>query len=202
MLEQAAALLGAPPQEVALDHESARAEGKSLPLEALLRGLQERGVAVAAQGDYDPPTTPLDPATGQGVPYPTYAFAAQAALVEVDPDSGLTRVPRVAAAHDVGRAMNPKAVEAQIKGGVVMGLGYALMEEYTPRCSNLHQYHIPTVADAPSIIPIIVESDDEAGPFGAKGVGEPALIPTAPAVAGGLAQALGRRLLDQPFSLE
>lgn len=202
LLEQAAALLGAPAQEISLDHRGARADGQGLPLADLLRGLEQRGVALAAQGDYDPPTTPLDPATGQGVPYPTYAFAAQAALVEVDPDSGLTRVPRVVAAHDVGRAMNPKAVEAQIKGGVVMGLGYALMEEYTPRCSNLHQYHIPTVADAPSITPIIVESHDEAGPFGAKGVGEPALIPTAPAVAGGICQALGRRLFDQPFSLE
>lgn len=202
LVQQAASLLGAPAAEVQLDQSGARAGQRAVSLTALVRGLEARGVPVRAQGDYDPPTSALDPVTGQGDPYPSYAFAAQTALVEVDQDSGQVRVPRVAAAHDVGRAVNPRGVEAQIVGGVVMGLGYALMEDYTPRCGNLHQYHIPTVSDAPEVIPIIVESDDPAGPYGAKGVGEPALIPTAPAVAGGLAQALGRRLYEQPFSLE
>ncbi|MFH1035945.1 MAG: xanthine dehydrogenase family protein molybdopterin-binding subunit [Pseudomonadota bacterium] len=202
LLERAGLLLDAPPQEITLDRDGASAGQRRLPLAALLGDLEARGVPVQAQGDYDPPTSALDPATGQGEPYPVYAFAAQAALVEVDQDSGLTRVPRVAAAHDVGRAVNPRGVEAQIVGGVVMGLGYALMEEYTPHCTNLHQYHIPTVADAPEVITMIVETEGAAGPYGAKGVGEPALIPTAPAVAGGLCQALGRRLYDQPFSLE
>jgi CO/xanthine dehydrogenase Mo-binding subunit len=202
LLEQAARLLQAPAPEVSLDHDGASAGSRRLPLAALVQGLHDRGVEVQAAGHYDPPTSSLDPVSGQGQPYPSYAFAAQAALVEVDQDSGQVRVPVVAAAHDVGRAVNPSAVKAQIVGGVVMGLGYALMEEYTPHCTNLHQYHIPTVADAPQVIPIIVETEDPAGPFGAKGVGEPALIPTAPAVAGGLAMALGRRLRQQPFSLE
>ena len=202
LVQQAASLLGAPAAEVQLDQSGARAGRRAVSLTALVRGLEARGVPVRAQGDYDPPTSALDPVTGQGDPYPSYAFAAQTALVEVDQDSGQVRVPRVAAAHDVGRAVNPRGVEAQIVGGVVMGLGYALMEDYTPRCGNLHQYHIPTVSDSPEVIPIIVESDDPAGPYGAKGVGEPALIPTAPAVAGGLAQALGRRLYEQPFGLE
>jgi CO/xanthine dehydrogenase Mo-binding subunit len=202
LVEQAARLLGAPVEEIVLDRDGASAGQRAVALAELLQGLRERGVPVEAVGDYDPPTSSLDSLSGQGQPYPAYAFAAQAALVEVDRDSGQVRVPQVAAAHDVGRAVNPKGVRAQIVGGVVMGLGYALMEEYTPHCTNLHQYHIPTVADAPRVIPIIIESHDPAGPYGAKGVGEPALIPTAPAVAGGLAMALGRRLHDQPFSLE
>jgi CO/xanthine dehydrogenase Mo-binding subunit len=199
---EAASLLDVDQAEVVLDAQSARAGGRGVSLSVLAGRLEDRGAPARAQGHFDPATTSLDPATGQGSPYQTYAFAAQAALVQVDRDSGETRVRKVAAAHDVGRAVNPKAVESQIMGGVVMGVGYALMEEYEPKMTNLHQYHLPTMADAPEVIPIIVETDDPDGPYGAKGVGEPSLIPTAPAVAGGLAQALGTRLRAQPFSLE
>ena len=129
------------------------------------------------RGSYDPKTTPLD-ADGQGVPYETYAFGAQIAEVDVDLDLGTVKVRRVVAAHDVGRAINPTLVEGQIQGGIVQGLGMALMEAYVPgRTDNLHDYLIPTIGDAPEIECLLIEDAEPAGPFGAKGVGEPALVP-------------------------
>ena len=179
------------------------APDKGIKVTDLARAIEDRGGRAMAEGHFDPRTTGLDPETGQGSPYQTYAFAAHAALVEVDRDTGLIRVDRVAAAHDVGRAVNPKGVEGQIAGGVVMGLGYATMEEYEPgEGVNFDQYHIPTMADVPQITPILIEKGDPEGPFGAKGVGEPALIPTAPAVAAAVGAAVKRPMTDLPLNLE
>ena len=142
-------------------------------------------------GTYDPPTTGLD-ANGQGVPYATYGFAAQIAEVEVDTALGTTKVRHIHAAHDVGRAINPTLVEGQIHGGIAQGLGLALMEEYIPgRTENLHDYLIPSAGDIPPITTYIVEDPDPEGPYGAKGVGEPALIATAPAILGAIRHATG-----------
>ena len=106
-------------------------------------------MVLRAEGHFDPPTAPLD-RDGQGMPYPTYAFAAQIARVEVDLELGTTQGPEIVAAHDVGRAINPTQVEGQIQGGIAQGLGMALMEEYLPgRTENLHDYLIPTVGDVP-----------------------------------------------------
>ncbi len=175
---------------------------RGLAVEEVLKRLAVKGVRARGQGRFDPDTTALDPETGQGSPYQTYAFAAQAVLAQVDRGTAEVRALKVAAAHDVGRAINRRAVEGQIRGGVMMGLGMALMEEYHPGCRNLADYHIPTLADAPEIEPIIVEEPSPDGPQGAKGVGEPALIPTAPALAGAVGQALGRPLRRLPLSLE
>jgi len=99
------------------------------------------------------------------------------------------------AAHDVGRAINPMLVEGQIHGGIAQGLGLALMEEYhAGRTDNLHDYLIPTIGDVPEIECFLVEDLEPAGPFGAKGVGEPALIPTAPAILGAIRHATGVRI--------
>lgn len=142
-------------------------------------------------GTYDPPTTGLD-ANGQGVPYATYGFATQIAEVEVDTALGTTKVLHIHAAHDVGRAINPTLVEGQIHGGIAQGLGLALMEEYIPgRTENLHDYLIPTAGDIPPITTYIIEDPDPEGPYGAKGVGEPALIATAPAILGAIRHATG-----------
>ena len=101
----------------------------------------------------------------------------------------------VIAAHDVGRAINPLLVEGQIEGGIAQGLGLALMEEFTPgRAENLHDYLIPTVGDMPPITSILIEDASPAGPFGAKGIGEPALIPTAPAILNAIHHATGVRI--------
>src|SRR6185295_1795206 len=116
------------------------------------------------EGSFDPPTTPLD-ADGQGVPYATYAFAAQMAVVEVDVDLGTVKVLRIVAAHDVGKAINPSLVEGQIQCGVAQGLGLALMEEYLPgRTENLHDYLIPTIGDVPEIECILIEDREPLGP--------------------------------------
>jgi aldehyde oxidoreductase len=153
---------------------------------------------LAGRGTFDPDTTPLD-ADGQGRPYQTYAFGAQIAEVEVDPELGTVRVRRIVAAHDVGRAINPTQVEGQIHGGIAQGLGFALMEAYVPgRTENLHDYLIPTVGDVPEIECILIEDAEPSGPFGAKGVGEPALIPTAPAILGAIHDAVGIRITTLP----
>jgi aldehyde oxidoreductase len=157
-----------------------------------------QGDVLVGEGNFDPPTTKLD-ANGQGKPYGTYAFAAQMAEVEVDVELGTVKVLRIVAAHDVGRALNPQQVEGQVHGGVAQGLGLALMEEYIPgRTENLHDYLIPTFGDMPPIEVILIEDPEPTGPYGAKGVGEPALIPTAPAIFGAIEHATGVRPTRAP----
>jgi CO/xanthine dehydrogenase Mo-binding subunit len=121
----------------------------------------------------------------------------------VDTLTGEVSVDKIFAAHDVGKAIHPENVMGQICGGVAMGMGFALMEEFTPgQTLSMKDYLVPTVADVPAIVPIIIESAEPTGPFGAKGVGEPALIPTAPAILNALANALGKRIYDLPANLE
>lgn len=154
---------------------------------------------LVGEGSFDPPTTPLD-ADGQGIPYATYAFAAQMATVEVDLELGTVKVLRIVAAHDVGKAINPTLVEGQIQGGIAQGLGLALMEEYLPgRTENLHDYLIPTVGDVPEIDCLLIEDPEPLGPSGAKGVGEPGLVPTAPAILGAVHHATGVRARRIPL---
>ena len=156
------------------------------------------GFALRGEGRYDPPTTALD-ASGQGIPYASFAFAAQCALVEVDIELGTVKVLHMIAAHDVGRAINPDLVVGQIHGGIAQGLGLALMEDYIPgRTDNLHDYLIPTIGDVPPIEVILIERPDPLGPYGAKGVGEPALVATAPAILGAIHHATGARITHLP----
>jgi CO/xanthine dehydrogenase Mo-binding subunit len=156
------------------------------------------GFVLSAEETFDPPTTPLD-ANGQGDPYAVYGFGAHMAEVEVDLELGTTRVLQITAAHDVGRAINPTLTEGQIEGGVAQGLGLALMEEYHPgRTENLHDYLIPSAGDMPPVESILIEDASPVGPFGAKGIGEQALIPTAPAILNALYDATGVRLRQVP----
>lgn len=165
---------------------------------ATLPRLNDQADVLLGEGRFDPPTTMLD-ANGQGVPYATYGFAAQMALVEVDIELGTVKVKKIIAAHDVGKAVNPTQVEGQIHGGIAQGLGLALMEEYLPgRTENLHDYLIPTVGDVPEIDVIMIEDAEPLGPFGAKGVGEPGLVPTAPAILGAIRHATGVRVTEVP----
>jgi CO/xanthine dehydrogenase Mo-binding subunit len=164
--------------------------------------IQKQGTLVA-DGVFDPETVPLDSETGKGAPYATYAFAAHLVRLEVDVMTGQVTVEKVVAAHDVGKAIHPENVIGQINGGVAMGVGFALMEEFDPgKTDSMIDYHIPTCADVPEIIPLIIESQEPSGPFGAKGVGEPALIPTAPAIVNAITQALQKRIYVLPANLE
>jgi CO/xanthine dehydrogenase Mo-binding subunit len=173
-----------------------RADGATLDLSSL--EIDPRGDVLSGHGSFDPPTTVLD-VNGQGIPYACYGFAAQIAEVTVDIRLGLVRVTRMVAAHDVGKAINPTLVEGQIHGGIAQGLGLALMEEYVPsRTENLHDYLIPTFGDMPEIETILIEDPSPLGPYGAKGIGEPALIPTAPAILSAIENATGVRITRLP----
>ncbi len=158
------------------------------------------GDLAVATGHFNPPTVPLD-ADGQGVPYATYGFAAQIAEVEVDTEFGTVKLVTIHAAHDVGRAINPTLVEGQIQGGIAQGIGMALMEEYVNgRTDNLHDYLIPTVGDVPPIEVHLIEDPEPLGPWGAKGVGEPALVATAPAILAAIRDATGAELFEVPVT--
>jgi aldehyde oxidoreductase len=195
------ALVGAPDHallEIVGQTLVARTAGKQLDLS--LAAVDAEGNIAVGEGYFDPPTTPLD-ADGQGSPYATYGFAAQIAEVEVDEALGTTKVLHMHAAHDVGRAINPTQVEGQIHGGIAQGIGMALMEEYVAgRTDNLHDYLIPTIGDVPPITTHLIEDPEPLGPYGAKGVGEPALIATAPAILNAIRHATGVRMTQLPVT--
>ena len=176
---------------------------KGINFSTLAARISDKGGELSWQGYFDPETIPLDPKTGEGVPYATYAFACHVACVEVDTLTGEVSAVKIIAAHDVGKAIHPENVIGQICGGVAMGVGFALMEVFEHgNTESMKDYHIPTAADMPEVIPIIVETPEPTGPFGAKGVGEPALIPTAPAIVNAISNALGQRIYALPASLE
>lgn len=156
------------------------------------------GYALSAEETYDPPTTGLDH-NGQGKPYAQYGYGAQMVELEVDPDLGTIRLVKITAAHDVGRAINPNLATGQIEGGIAQGIGLALMEEYIPgRTENLHDYLIPTFGDVPPIESLLIEVPDPEGPYGAKGLGEHVLIPTAPAILNAIRHATGAEITKVP----
>jgi aldehyde oxidoreductase len=177
-------------------HIGDESECKHLSLKDL--PLDERGYVLSAEITYDPPTKPLDP-NGQGIPYAVYGFGAHLAELEVDLELGSIKVLKLTAAHDLGRAINPTLIEGQIEGGIAQGLGMALMEEFIPgKGENLHDYLIPTMGDVPPVESILIEASSPVGPFGAKGIGEQALIPTAPAILNALYDAAGVRIYKLP----
>jgi aldehyde oxidoreductase len=174
------------------------AEDKRIDLSLL--PLDDHGDVAFGEGYFNPPTIALD-ADGQGTPYATYGFAAQFAELEVDTALGTVRLLAIHAAHDVGRAINPTQVEGQIHGGVAQGIGLALMEDYhAGKTDNLHDYLIPTIGDVPPITCYLIEDHEPLGPFGAKGVGEPALVATAPAILNAIAYATGVRMNSVPVT--
>lgn len=212
LFEVAAPKLGVPVDELeAVDH---RVRVKAFPQ----RGIPIGEVAQHAQvvqgrppvgaASFNPPTVPLDPETGQGKPFAAYVYATQVAEVLVDDETGEVEVLRVCAAHDPGTAINPALVEGQIEGGVAMGIGMALHEEILfdeqgrQINPNLTNYLIPTSLDVPRIEVDIVETHDPVGPFGAKGVGEPTLVPTAAAITNAIFDAVGVRITGLPATAE
>lgn len=155
---------------------------------------------------YDPPTVGAD-SSGYGDYSSAYTYGAHGVEVEVDTHTGQVKVLRVAAAHDVGRTINPSGVVGQINGGVAQGIGWALYENMQfkdgmPQSRGLHQYTLMTIKDMPPVDSIIIETNDPIGPFGAKGIGEPTLIPTGPAIANAIEDATGVRIRDLPITPE
>jgi CO/xanthine dehydrogenase Mo-binding subunit len=153
------------------------------------------------------PTHPLDPGTGQGHAHVQYAFAAHRAVVDVDTELGLVKVVEIATAQDVGKAVNPQAVEGQIQGGIAQGLGLAVMEEIqvsdgVVRNPSFTDYLIPTILDMPPVRLDVLELADPHAPYGLRGVGEPPTISSTPAVVAAIRAATGRDLTQVPVRPE
>src|SRR6266498_3398203 len=179
-----------------------------LPVAAeLLGACRRRGISRSHLGTWHAETGVFDPTAGQGASFPDYTFGAHAADVEVDMETGQVRVLRYAAAHDVGRAINPLRVEGQIQGGAYQGLGYALGEEIVTRDGQpvstlLADYLLPYSADLPDVRAIIVSSGEGKGPFGARGIGEPPIGNPAATIANAVAAATGVRVTQLPITPE
>ncbi len=181
---------------------------KSIPLGKVLRKVHYTlgGRMLVAEHFYDPPNENFDQ-NFKGNLSVAYAYGAHGVEVEVDKETGQVKILNYIAAHDVGKALNPMLLEGQIYGGGLMGIGYALGEKmiwdkgYLKNGTFL-DYKMPTVKDAPPVQAVIVETDEQAGPFGAKGIGEPGLVPTAPAIANAIYDAVGVRIKDLPITPE
>jgi xanthine dehydrogenase molybdenum-binding subunit len=222
IFETAAEMLGVPPDKlIARDgkvmvvadgnRQSREAVNNQQSVElgkvARARHFREGGAVILGEGWYDPPTKLVDKDTYKGNISATYGFGSQMAEVEVDTETGQVRVLRLVCANDVGRAINPMAVEGQMEGGAQMGLGYALTEEVIVKEGRVLNpdfldYRLFTAADMPEIESIIIETNDPQGPFGAKGVGEMGGTPTAAAIANAIYDAVGIRLTTLPMTPE
>ncbi len=150
------------------------------------------------------PTVPMDPKNGQGDSHVSFAFAAHRAIADVDTELGLVRVVEIATVQDVGRALNPQAVEGQIEGGIAQGLGLALMEEIKVKDGvvlnpSFTDYLIPTTLDVPPVQAEVLELGDPASPYGVKGVGEPPTLSSTPAIVAAVRAATGRPLVRVPL---
>jgi CO/xanthine dehydrogenase Mo-binding subunit/aerobic-type carbon monoxide dehydrogenase small subunit (CoxS/CutS family) len=147
--------------------------------------------------------SPLFPEEARPEYVPLFVTGAHAAQLAVDLRTGEVAVERVVAAHDVGRAINPVDAKGQIEGAVVMGLGTALMEHFVPGASEgFGDYYVPTAMSMPEIEVLLVEVPSFEGPFGAKGLGEAAIMPAAPAIINGISRAIGARVRELPATPE
>ena len=208
LLEAASEVLGA--DDLTIDNGMIRSDSDpetEMSYDRAIRRLllREGGSVIMSSAFYDPPTEGQD-AGYMGNISATYGFGAHVAEVEVDPGTGQVRLLNLWTAHDIGRAINPAAVEGQIEGGAVMGIGLALTEELPVRIEegdlmapNFHDYGLPTMLDAPRIQIDLIETNDPLGPYGAKGIGEGGLIPVPAAVANAVADAVGIRPREFPL---
>jgi CO/xanthine dehydrogenase Mo-binding subunit len=185
-------------------------KGSGIPISAIRMGVTYgKGRPITGRGTFSvPEATLLDQETGQGtLPSIFWLYGVQGAEVEVDPDTGKVEILKIVGAHDLGRVLNPLNCEQQVEGAVVTGIGITLLEELvlqngTPVNRNFRDYRIPTALDAPEVEAFFVEATHKDGPFGAKGVGEPALAPTAPAIGNAVYRAIGVRIKDLPITPE
>jgi len=198
-----------PTQSIRIRNREVWAEGSNhkLPIGEAVDCLKKRGVIIVGSASFTAKHTGLDPVDGSGTPWQAYVFGCQVAEVEVDTVTGEVQVLGIWAAHDVGRAVNPRGVEGQIEGAVVQALGQGLMEDYklvegrttTP---GFAKYILPTALDIPHVTSVIIEDPDPIGPLGVKGIGEPAMVPTIPAIMNAIYDAIGVRIRSLPATAE
>jgi len=209
--EQAAEMLGAPPEAIELRDKtafSAKDPGRKLPLTEVIKRCLFRGTVPQSLNTFKAPfTEAITSDIIQAPIFPDFTFGAQAAEVEVDTETGEVKVLKWATAYDVGKAVNLNRVEGQMEGGAAQGLGFGLMEDYLeqdglPLTWNLHDYLIPTSRDVPDIKCIVLESESGKGPFGAKGIAEPAIGAAGPAVVSAISNAIGVRIRHLPATPE
>ncbi|MCI6464916.1 MAG: molybdopterin-dependent oxidoreductase [Faecalicatena sp.] len=166
-----------------------------------------RGYVPLGSGTYTAHHEALDPVNGKGNPWQAYVFGSQIAEVAVDTYTGEVHVLGIWASHDVGRAINPQGIEGQIEGGAVQSLGQAIMENFelsegVPINRNFAKYILPTSVDVPKVYTNLVEDRDPFSPLGAKGIGEPAPLPTTPAIVNAIYDAVGVRITSLPATPE
>jgi CO/xanthine dehydrogenase Mo-binding subunit len=211
LVAQAAEMLEAAPADVELGEAGAfvrGAPGRTVTMASVVRAATAAGRPVQVLEKYDAPSAPtIDPVTGQGKAFNDYTFGTQAIEVEVDEETGRARVTKLAACYDVGQVINRQSCEGQVEGGAVQGLGHALLEEVVleqglSKNPHLLDYKIPTTLDVPPIDVILIESGNGLGPFGAKGIGEPAMTATPAAVGNAVAAAVGRPVTEFPLTSE
>ncbi|MBN1423164.1 xanthine dehydrogenase family protein [Candidatus Fermentibacteria bacterium] len=184
-----------------------RSSGQVMTWDDLVGLCYAQRVEMSATGFYRPPPRPYDATTGQGRPYAVNSYTTHIAEVEVDEGTGLVRLVRVTAVHDVGRVIFPEGLRGQIEGGIVQGAGYALFESLVTRGGILHNpgftdYVVPGIADTPHIRMEVIEQPWKGGPFGAKGIGEPSLIGVAAAIGNAVSDAVGVPVREIPLTPE
>jgi CO/xanthine dehydrogenase Mo-binding subunit/CO/xanthine dehydrogenase FAD-binding subunit len=203
LVEQIAAIWACDPSAVSLAQGEAFDKSNPARRLSLAQFVAENGPQ-SCDGRYSVPAQRPHPETGYGNYAAAYTFGAQAVEVEVDPATGRIKILKIVAAMDVGKAINPTAIEGQIQGGIVQGIGMTLQEELVyednrPVNANFLNYRIPRIGDAPPIEVAIFESDEHEGPFGAKAAGEPSINPTVAAIANAVAHATGIRFNKLPL---
>lgn len=172
-------------------------------LKKIYNELIENNIETTVEGYFKATTSQVDLETGQGDPYWPYSFGLQKAVVEVDDETGKVDIIELVAINDAGKIINPVLAEGQAIGGCSMGIGYALMEEIELskgkiKNTNFSDYIIPTSKDMPKIKSIFVEEKEQSGPYGAKGLGEPVMLATAPAIINAIYDAINVRIYDLP----
>ncbi|NOZ85993.1 MAG: xanthine dehydrogenase family protein [Deltaproteobacteria bacterium] len=190
-----------------MDKAAQRFDAGNATFEELAGVCDKMKVGLSEVGHWSAPPTSWDGKTGKGDAYFTWVYGCQVADVRVDVRGQKVRVERVTAVHDLGKVIYPQGAKGQVTGGVVMGLGYALMEDAVHeqgrlKSYNFDRYKIPRTTDAPVIDVEFIENPDKAGPFGAKSLGEPTCEITAPAIANAIARAVGARVVKLPITPE
>ena len=176
--------------------------------EVVAYSMQNYGQQIVSEAVFNPDNVVApDSETNYGNYCPVYSYGAQAVEVEVDIETGKVDVLSIVAAHDVGKAINPLLIEGQVHGGIQMGMGYGLFEEIISDNGlisnpNFHKYKMVNAVEMPKITTFLIETNEKNGPFGAKGVGEPVTIPTAPAIANAIYDAVGVRINSLPITPE